>query len=249
MKTFIMHPEISVIVPVLNEGRYLERTLASIANQNTNTPYELIVSDNRSVDESISIAERYADVIIQCEETGIGAGRHCGAEHAGGRYLVFIDADTILPGYYLAWLCDRFTDRELVAFSAAFRFSEQSSSAKLAEKVTNQYMTMRDKVLEPTLPGFNTCVRTNAYFEIGGYRNVPLEDIDFSRRINKIGKTRYFNDVIVITSPRRLDGMGLLGTMYYYIQLDLGRAIDGSMIDKMSKKLGIADLRDYVGIR
>ncbi len=123
-ETSIMHPEISVIVPALDEERYLERTLASIANQNTNTPYELIVSDNGSIDESIPIAERYADVIIHCEEKGTGACRHCGAEHARGRYLVFIDADTILPGYYLAWLCDRFTDRDLVAFSAAFRFSE-----------------------------------------------------------------------------------------------------------------------------
>jgi len=249
METSIMHPEISVIVPALNEARYLKRTLASIANQNTNTPYELIVADSESTDGSISIAERYADVIIQCEEKGIGAGRHCGAKHARGQYLMFIDADTILPCYYIAWLCDRFTDWDLVAFSAAFRFSEQSQSAKLAEKVTNQYLTMRDKLLEPTLPGFNTCVRKDAYFEIGGYRNVPLEDIEFSRSISKIGKTRYFNDVVVITSPRRLDGMGLLGTLYYYTQLDLGRAIDGSMIDKMSKKLGIADLRDYVGIR
>jgi glycosyltransferase involved in cell wall biosynthesis len=249
METSIMHPEISVIVPALNEESYLKRTLQSIANQNTNTPYELIVADSESTDGSISIAEQYADVIVQCEEKGIGAGRHCGAKHARGQYLMFIDADTIIPCYYIAWLCDRFTDRDLVAFSAAFRFSEQSQSAKLAEKVTNQYLTMRDKLLEPTLPGFNTCVRKDAYFEIGGYRNVPLEDIEFSRRISKTGKTRYFNDVVVITSPRRLDGMGLLGTLYYYTQLDLGRAMDGSMIDKMSKKLGIADLRDYVGIR
>ena len=35
METSIMHPEISVIVPALNEVRYLKRTLASIANQNT----------------------------------------------------------------------------------------------------------------------------------------------------------------------------------------------------------------------
>ena len=35
MKTSIMHPEVSVIVPALNEVRYLKRTLASISNQNT----------------------------------------------------------------------------------------------------------------------------------------------------------------------------------------------------------------------
>jgi len=86
MENPIMHPEISVIVPALNEEMYLERTLASIANQNTNTPYELIVSDNGSTDASIPIAERYADAIIHCEEKGTGACRHCGAEQAGGQH-------------------------------------------------------------------------------------------------------------------------------------------------------------------
>lgn len=43
-----MIPEISVIVPVLNEAKYLEATLQTIVNQNTNVNYELIVSDNGS---------------------------------------------------------------------------------------------------------------------------------------------------------------------------------------------------------
>ncbi|MEA3281788.1 MAG: glycosyltransferase [Euryarchaeota archaeon] len=162
METFIMHPEISVIVPTPNEEEYLKRTLAPIANQNTNTPCELIVADSESTGESRSIT---------------------------------------------------------------------------------------DKVLNPTLPRYNTCVMKDAYFKIGGYRNVPLEDIEFSRRISRIEKTGYFDDVIAITSPRRLDRMGFLGTLYYYAQLDLGRVIDGSMIDKMSKKLGILNLRDYVGLQ
>ncbi|MEA1906775.1 MAG: glycosyltransferase [Euryarchaeota archaeon] len=38
-----MEPAISVIAPVLNEAGCLEATLGSIANQNTNIPYELIV--------------------------------------------------------------------------------------------------------------------------------------------------------------------------------------------------------------
>jgi hypothetical protein len=43
--------------------------------------------------------------------------------------------------------------------------------------------------------------------------------------------------------------MGLLGTLYYYTQLDLGWELNSSLIDKLSKKLGIADLREYIGIR
>jgi len=43
-----MEPELSVIVPVLDEEKYLEATLVPIKDQNTNKPYEMIVSDNGS---------------------------------------------------------------------------------------------------------------------------------------------------------------------------------------------------------
>lgn len=101
-----MEPDISVIVPVLNEANCFEATLESIANQNTNIPYELIVSDGGSTDGSLDIAEQYTDLVIHCEERGIGAGRHFGTMNASksSRYFIFIDADTMIPGYYLAYV-------------------------------------------------------------------------------------------------------------------------------------------------
>jgi cellulose synthase/poly-beta-1,6-N-acetylglucosamine synthase-like glycosyltransferase len=62
MKTSIMHPEISVIVPALNEESYLKRTLASITNQNTDTPYELIVSDKMSKKLGIADLRDYVGI-------------------------------------------------------------------------------------------------------------------------------------------------------------------------------------------
>ena len=247
-----MEPEISVIIPVLNEANYLEATLQSIANQNTNTPYELIVSDNGSTDGSLDIAKRYTDRVLCCEEHGIGAGRHLGATNASAssKYFVFIDADTVVPGYYLAYVYDTFeTNPNLVAFSTGFEFSERSEQIKLAETVANKYFLMRDRLLSVTLPGFNTCVRRDAYFECGGYRNVLLEDVDFSRRICKVGETKFFPHIKVTNSSRRLESMGLLGTVYYYAQLDLGWKLDSTLIDRLSRKLGVADLRSYIGIR
>ncbi|HEY9205795.1 MAG TPA: glycosyltransferase [Candidatus Methanoperedens sp.] len=247
-----MEPEISVIVPVLNEARYLEATLEMIAKQNTNVPYELIVSDNGSKDESLDIAKKYADRVLDCKERGIGAARHFGAVHANenSKYFVFIDADTHIPGYYLAYVYETFKiNLDLMAFSTVFKFSERSEQIKLAESVANKYFIMRDKLRSPTLPGFNTCVRREAYFKCGGYQNVLLEDVDFSRRVNKIGSVRFFSNVKVVNSSRRLEVMGLLGTLYYYAQMDLGWELNSSWIDKLSKKLGIADLREYIGIR
>ncbi|MCK5660822.1 MAG: hypothetical protein KAH86_05630, partial [Methanosarcinales archaeon] len=122
-------------------------------------------------------------------------------------------------------------------------------TVKFAEKVANQYFQVREKIITTTLPGFNTCVRKKAYYQSGGYRNVLLEDVEFSRRVAKIGHTTIYSDMTIINSSRRLEGMGLIGSIYYYAQLDVGRMTDSTQIDKLAKTLGIADLREYIGIR
>lgn len=245
-------PELSVIVPVLNEAKFLKSTLESIANQNTDIPYEIIVSDSNSTDGSIDIAKKYADCVLQCEEIGIGYARHFGAinTNENSKYFIFIDADTNIPQYYIAFLFEMFRIYpELVAFSTGFKFSEQTYQIKLAESVANKYFIMKDKLCSPTLPGFNTCIRREAYFKCGGYRNVLLEDVDLSRRINKIGFTKFFPNIKVINSSRRLEVLGLLGTLYYYSQLDIGSELNSTLIDNITEKLGIANLREYISIR
>ena len=88
------------------------------------------------------------------------------------KYLLFIDADTHIPGYYYAYLYEIFkTDPNLIAFSTSFKFSERSEQIKFAEKVANKYFIIRDKLGSATLPGFNTAVRRESYFKCGGYRN------------------------------------------------------------------------------
>jgi glycosyltransferase involved in cell wall biosynthesis len=247
-----MEPELSVIVPVLDEEKFLEATLSSILDQNTNKEYELIVSDNGSTDRSLDIAKKYADRVVQCEERGIGPARHFGASNASqsSKFFIFIDADTHIPGYYLSFIYEMFrANPDIVAFSTGFEFSEGSDQIKLAESVANNYFLMRDRIRSATLPGFNTAVRRDAYFKCGGYTNVLLEDVDFSRRITKLGTVKFFRHIKVMNSSRRLEVMGLLGTLYYYAQLDLGWELNSTFIDKITKRVGIADLREYIGIR
>ena len=47
-----MDPEISIIVPTLNEEKYLEATLGLLSKQNTSTPYEIIILDGGSEDST-----------------------------------------------------------------------------------------------------------------------------------------------------------------------------------------------------
>lgn len=213
--------EISVIVPAFNEESCIETALKSICYQNTDENYELIVADCMSEDKTAEIAKKYADRVVYSKRRSIAIARNTGAKFSKGKYLVFIDADTVIPENYLSKVMEKFFDKELLAFSASFSFPKKEKKFLLAERITNAYLEFRDRINLPILLGFNTCVRKSAFNAIKGFRDVPLEDGDFAVRLRKKGKIRYFRDFFVITSSRRLEEMGILGTLQYYFELDL----------------------------
>jgi len=71
--------DISVIVPTFNEEKYIEATLKSIKNQKTDLEYEIIVSDCKSQDKTVSISRKYADKIVSTSKRTIASGRNNGA--------------------------------------------------------------------------------------------------------------------------------------------------------------------------
>ncbi len=88
---------ISVIVPVYNAEKYLDRCLQSILAQ-TYTYYEIILINDGSTDTSEDICEKYVRKdkrirIIQKENSGVAITRNIGLEVAKGRYISFIDSD------------------------------------------------------------------------------------------------------------------------------------------------------------
>lgn len=96
---------ISVIVPVFNSERYLEKCVDSILNQ-TYYNLEIILVDDGSNDKSPSICDLYAvkDERVQAvhkSQGGVCDARNCGIEIATGNYLTFVDNDDfILPDMY-----------------------------------------------------------------------------------------------------------------------------------------------------
>lgn len=213
--------DITVIVPTLNEEKSIESCLKSIRSQDTSHDYEIIVSDSGSRDRTTEIAEKYVDKIVASRK-GIAPARNTGAEHARGDFLVFIDADTIIPKNYLEKVMEKFTaDPGLLAFSAGFTFSNRDNRLIFIEKIINSYFVFRGMVGLAILPGFNTAIRRHVFESAGGFRDVPIEDGEFAFRLRKLGKTDYFTDFYVITSSRRLEKMGLLGTIRYYLDMDL----------------------------
>ncbi len=227
--------DISVIVPTYNEEKYIKKTLKAIVNQKTKLNYELIVSDCKSADRTVKIAKRYADKIIINDKKSVAYTRNKGASPAKGKILVFIDADTEIYSDYLESAWHRFkNDPSLIGLSYSFKFSKQTPSLIFAEEITNDYLRMKSSLGRATLPGFNTCVLKDKFDKIGGYKNFLLEDTELSRELLLIGKIEYLSDVKVVTSSRKLERMGLLGTLRYYFELNL---IENNINSTLTKSL------------
>jgi glycosyltransferase involved in cell wall biosynthesis len=90
--------KMSVIVPVYNVQEYIKQCLESIINQ-TLHDIEILVVDDGSIDNSISIVKQYKDErirIITKENGGLSSARNAGIKEVKGEYISFIDSDDFL---------------------------------------------------------------------------------------------------------------------------------------------------------
>lgn len=86
---------VSIIVPVYNVEQYLKRCLDSIIHQSY-YDIEVIVVDDGSTDNSLSITRQYTDQrikVIEKTNGGLSSARNEGIRHASGDYITFIDSD------------------------------------------------------------------------------------------------------------------------------------------------------------
>ncbi|MBN2615544.1 MAG: glycosyltransferase family 2 protein [Bacteroidales bacterium] len=94
-----MNPQVSIIIVNFNSEEYLPGCLDSIANQVRNIEYEIIIVDNASQPSSIQfVRDNYSEVrlIINDKNLGFGAANNRGAKEARGKYLFFLNPDTLL---------------------------------------------------------------------------------------------------------------------------------------------------------
>ena len=139
----------SVIIPVYNVEKYIDRCLKSIISQNYDD-LEIIVVDNGSTDSSGSICDTYANEhsnisVYHIENHGVGSARNFGLSKARGEFIYFVDSDDYLVGNLFAEFEDKLTpDLDLLVFSYYNSF-EQEMTEKTRTKNILPYNDSYDK--------------------------------------------------------------------------------------------------------
>lgn len=106
--------KISVIIPVYNVEKYIEKCLDSVVNQ-TYKNIEIIIIDDETPDGSIEICKKYIKsddriILIQQKNKGLSGARNTGLKKATGEYVLFVDSDDYLSKDALEKFADYITN-------------------------------------------------------------------------------------------------------------------------------------------
>jgi GT2 family glycosyltransferase len=142
---------VSVIVPVYNGARFLERSLGAIAASDiTRKSLELIVVDDASDDDSALVAGRYADTVVRLagRQRGPAYARNRGLELARGAIIVLVDADVCVHGDTIRRLAEQLAaDSSLGAVNGSYDSGERTSG------LVTGYRTLRQCHLQRKAAG------------------------------------------------------------------------------------------------
>lgn len=125
-----MQPKISIIIPIYNSEKTLQRCVDSILNQKFRD-LELLLIDDGSSDKSGKICDRYAAIdervkVFHKENGGASSARNMGLDYAIGQWITFVDSDDSLTDYAfeLDW---KNISEDLILFPFYFNYRNGTS--------------------------------------------------------------------------------------------------------------------------
>lgn len=208
-------PFLSIIIPVYNVEKYLQKCLQSISIQ-TFRDFEVILVNDGSIDCSQSICERMCEIdsrfqLINQSNAGAGSARNNGIKYAKGTYICFIDSDDWIEPYYLMNLISNCDNYDITFWGYTIDYPDRSEEHHLQEKVCHGLAACNKAIYDLKIKceyGFTcTCLLRSDIIKDNNIlfpTNIQLhEDIVF---INKY--------CIYIRSLRIIDNIG-----YHYMKL------------------------------
>jgi rSAM/selenodomain-associated transferase 2 len=204
-------PEISVIVPVLNEAAGMVAALKALAPMR-GRGVEVIVVDGGSTDGTLELAGPLADQMVSAPR-GRARQMNAGAAVAHGRTLLFLHADTRLP----------MNADELVALAVGDvlagrqwgRFDVRIEGRSIWLRVVARMMNLRSRLTGIATGDQAIFVARSAFRAVGGFPDIPLmEDIALSKALLRLSRPVCLA-ARVTTSGRRWETHGVWRTILF----------------------------------
>ncbi|MEW5760562.1 MAG: glycosyltransferase [Candidatus Thermoplasmatota archaeon] len=197
---------VSIIITVRNEGYHISDLLDSLVVQEQ--PFEIIVIDAGSTDDTVSILERYKKeykfIKIYHHGGTRGACRNFGAEQANGDVLAFIDGDCIANPFWLREIRKGFEKSDIVAgktIHIGYRAFVELDRVELHSRGT-----------DVTYPSCNLAYKKDLFHMLEGFDPTfrTAEDIDINYRAVTAGNKLEYNKNAIVYHRARSTFIGFL---------------------------------------
>ena len=217
-------PDYSVIIPAYNEEEYLPDTLESLKKAMaalSGFKNEIIVTDNNSTDRTASVAEKSGARVVFEEHRQIARARNSGAKNARGRYLIFIDGDTIMSPALLEKTINTLESGRYCGGGAVVEFDGEIPYAATLALKTWLFLS---RTFKWACGAYVFCTR-EAFMETGGFdeRYYASEEIHLSRALRlwgrKKGKLFTILEEPIITSSRKFKWYSAIDHLLIFINM------------------------------
>lgn len=215
--------DVSVVIPVYNGASTLAEELGALAHQQTNRPFELIISDNGSTDNSVAVAIRAADqfaafkVVDSGQIQGVSYARNEGARAARGSKILICDADDIVCPQWVEALADGLDRYDAVGGAA--RLDRLNAPEIVGNQPPVTLSLGRIFGFLPYALGGCLGVRRDVLLALGGFDSSfkrGHEEVDFAWRLQLAGYSLGWCPEAIVDYRQRSDSYGAARQNFYF---------------------------------
>jgi glycosyltransferase involved in cell wall biosynthesis len=187
--------DLSVIVPCFNAADTIATQLEALAKQQCSSPWEIIVADNGSTDDTVAIIKQYQQKItnlrfIEASSVkGAAHARNVGVSIAKSEALAFCDADDEVTPGWVAAMIEALTHHSLVAGHNEYSKLNKPWVIECCKNIEGNGVNPHPYY--PYAGANNLGVKRSVHEMVGGFDETMLllEDVDYCWRIQEAGKT------------------------------------------------------------
>lgn len=241
----------SIVIPTLNEEILLPRLLDNLVSQRYKKPFEVLIVDAGSEDNTRKIPNLYKKRLsiqwIDAKRKNLSFQRNLGAQASNGEYVIFIDADSQIPNTFLSNLDKELIKTPYLICIPKIETSNESSIDKSIMKIANYLISVSKYIKTPITPGACLIIHRQTFLFLKGFKTTKTqtdkalfpEDMDFVFRAKKAGIIpKQLKTISFMFSLRRAEKEGYLVLTAKYLASGLEMILRQKSTLKLPYRMG-----------